>query len=56
MAKVKVNNVPDYAKGSNYWVTRICDGEFWFYGAWDDLESADHIAKIIGGIVVENDN
>ena len=55
MAKVKVNNVPDYAKESCYWVARKCDGEYWFWGAWEDRESAEHIAMIINGIVVENE-
>ena len=55
MAKVKVNNVPDYAKKSPYWVVRKYDGEYWFWGAWDDKESADKIANAIGGYVVENE-
>ena len=55
MTKEKVNDVPDYAKDSNYWVVRECDGEYWFWGAWNDRERADHIARVIGGIVVENE-
>ena len=54
MAKVKVNNVPDYAKEKPYWVVRKCDVELWFYGAWSDEESANHIALQVDGLVVEN--
>ena len=55
MAKVKVNNVPNYAKNSNYLVVRKYDGEYWFWGAWEDKESAYKIANAIGGYVVENE-
>lgn len=55
MAKVKVNNVPDYAKKKQYWVVRKCDVELWFYGAWSDEESANHIALQVDGLVVENE-
>jgi hypothetical protein len=55
MAKVKVNNVPDYAKEAPYWVVRKCDGELWFYGAWSDEKTANHIALQVDGLVVENE-
>lgn len=53
--RVEVNNVPDYARKSPYWVVRKCDGELWFYGAWSDYETANHIALQIDGLVVENE-
>lgn len=57
MAKVKVNNVPDYAKDAPYWVVRIDKDsrELWFYGAWSDEETANHIALQVDGLVVENE-
>ena len=50
----KVYNVADYAKDYNYIVARNCDGELWFWGAWNDIEAATRAANDIGGIVVEN--
>lgn len=37
---VKVNNVSKWASGKKYMVIRECDGEFWFYDAWDDYGKA----------------
>lgn len=55
-AKVEVHNVPDYARSHPFWVCSIDEKRrLWFYGAWHDRESADHIAEVIKGCVVEND-
>ena len=54
--KVEVKNVPDYARSYPFWVCRKDEkGTYWFYGAWNDTETADHIAKIVDGVVVAND-
>lgn len=54
-ARVEVHNVPDYATKKPYWVCSIDEQRrLWFYGAWNERESADHIAEIISGCVVEN--
>lgn len=34
--KYKVNNLPAYYKDHEYVVITIVDGEYWFYGAYDD--------------------
>ena len=48
-----VNNVPAYAYDHRYIVARECDGEFWFWGAWDDLQTAQGVATEISGTVIE---
>ncbi len=54
-ARVEVHNVPDYATKKPYWVCSIDEQRrLWFYGAWNDEDSANHIAEIISGCVVEN--
>lgn len=53
-AMIVVNNVENYAKEDPYWVVRICEGEAWFYSAWDDEKKAQRAASEIGGVVVEN--
>lgn len=50
---MKVNNVPGYAYDHKYVVARLCDGEYWFWGAWDDLKEAQRVAQEMDGIVVE---
>ena len=57
MANVKVNNVPDYAREYKYWVVRNSEGELWFYGAWQDKETAYHVATLVNnGLVVEKED
>ena len=53
--EIKVLNVPDYAKDYPFWVCREDDKHnLWFYGAWSDRNTANHIAQTIGGVVVES--
>lgn len=49
-----VNNVPTYAKEYNYMVARECDGELWFYGAYETKERATEVAIEVRGIVIDN--
>lgn len=46
-----INNVPGYALKYNYIVARFVDGELWFWGAWNDRQTAHHVAEEIGGVV-----
>ena len=39
-----INNLPEYAKEKAFIVARICDGELWFWGAWDNQEKANEVA------------
>ena len=41
-----------------YIVARACQNELWFWGAWDDKERAEEVAKELGdnAIVLFNDN
>lgn len=45
---VKVNNVPDYAKTRRFWVVKIVDGEYWFYGAFNDVTKAYNSCREFG--------
>lgn len=56
-ATLHVNNVPIYAYNTDYpcWVIRLTDGELWFYGAYNDNESAKNAAEAIkNGFVIDN--
>lgn len=48
---IKVNNVPNYAKGK-FIVAREVDGELWFYGAWSDEKEARSVSRVIDDAVV----
>jgi len=45
-----VNNLP--ATHKTYVVARAVEGELWYWGSWDDEETAHTIANEIDGIVV----
>lgn len=48
---VEVMNVPkDHDK---YIVARLNQGKLWYWGSWEDNQSADMAAREISGIVVE---
>lgn len=48
---MRVNNLPEYASEYEFTVCRMVDDEFWFYGAYHDLERAGVVALEIGGVV-----
>jgi hypothetical protein len=54
MTKINVRNLPDYAKRYMFIVSRLCDGELWFWGAYETKERANEVAKEIGGVVTLN--
>lgn len=35
----EVLNTPAYAENYKYIVATNCDGEYWFYGAWNDRDN-----------------
>ena len=47
-----VQNVPHDME--TYVVARYVDGEYWYYGSWDDEDRASEVAAEIGGVVLEN--
>lgn len=49
-----INNVPAYAEKYLFIVAREVEGEFWFWGAWNDEAKADEVAEEIGGKVFLN--
>lgn len=52
----KINKLPEYAREYKYVVARESDDEmWWFYAAYDDIHTAQAIAKRIGGEVFETD-
>lgn len=47
-----IKNLPEYVKSGNYIVVaREVDGEFWFYGAYEDSAKANKAADMIDGYV-----
>ena len=51
-----IKNMPAYAAKYRYIVARKAGDldDLWFYGAWDDAEKAQEVAKEIDGVVIEN--
>ena len=49
-----IYNLPEYANECAYIVVREYDGEYWFWGAYDDRRTARRAADEIGGEVIEN--
>ena len=51
-----IKNMPAYAAKYRYIVARRASDwdDLWFYGAWDDAEKAQEVAKEIDGVVIEN--
>ena len=49
-----INNLPDYAYDYRYIVARECEGELWFWGAYDGYMTAVFAAEDIHGVVVTN--
>ena len=47
-----VNNLPTDLSRYAYIVARACEGELWYYGAWNDAEGAAAQARQVDGIVL----
>lgn len=52
---MEIQNLPAYAAEYKYIVARWADGGLWFWGAYDDENSAKAAACEIGGVVVERE-
>jgi len=52
--KIRVFNLPATLK--KYEVVRMCGGEAWHWGTWDDVHEATSAAMSIGGMVYESKN
>lgn len=48
-----IQNLPAYAADYRYTVARFVEGEWWFWGAYDELRRASHAAFEEGGEVFE---
>lgn len=47
----EVNNLPDEI--DKYVIARVCDGELWFWGTWDDKDEAENVVNDVeNGIVL----
>ena len=47
-------NMPEYADHYEFVVAREVDGDYWFWGAYENGFKADKIACEIGGVVIHN--
>lgn len=51
MGASKINNCPDTVRTGDIIVVCESEGEFWFYGNYEnDLSKADEVAQEVGGI------
>ena len=48
-----IKNYPTYADDFEFVVAVYIDNEYWFYGAYDDRNKANMVAKEVGGSVFE---
>lgn len=49
---ITIKNLPNYAKDYDFIVARNCDGQFWFYGAYETVEKAVEVAVAVDGHVI----
>ena len=49
-----MHNRPDYADDYEFVVARECDGEYWFWGAYENGFTAEKAAREIGGVIFHN--
>lgn len=49
---VNINNCPQHELSEGYIVARLCDGELWYYGNYDE-ENAKRVAIAVDGIVAK---
>jgi hypothetical protein len=54
LIRASVNNLPQ--KVNRYVVARMVDGELWFWGSFEDSEKANHTAREIDGVVLEDED
>ena len=53
---MNINNMPRYAENYDYIVARRVDGEYWFWGAWNDRDRANEVALEEGCVVFRNEH
>ena len=53
---ITILNVSAYALKYEYIVARLVDGDWWFYGAWDNAEVAYKVAVLENGQVFQTKN
>ena len=49
-----IKNEPDYAKDYEFIVARKCDGEYYFWGAYENGFEAERTASEIKGVIFHN--
>lgn len=54
MATIQIYNRPDYAKNYEYFVAKLVDGKFYFWGAFNEKERAEKTAAAVDGVVFHN--
>lgn len=47
----EVNNLPDEI--DKYVVAKVCDGEMWFWGTYDDKSRAEKAVRDVDGVILE---
>ena len=49
--QVKIENMPE--RVNKFIVCRVCNGELWYWGSFDDEKTAEQARKEVDGIVVK---
>ena len=52
--EITIRNMSENAHKYEFIVARLCEGEFWFYGAYRDANRANACAKEVDGVVFHN--
>jgi hypothetical protein len=50
-----IKNMPESAKTKKCIVVRRVNGELWYWGAWDDADTANEVALEIGGMTIRTE-
>jgi precorrin-4 methylase len=52
--EINILNMSENAHKYEFIVARLCEGDFWFYGAYKDGFRADAAAREVNGVVFHN--
>lgn len=50
--KIVVKNAPAYAADCDFVVVRNIDGEYWFYGGYNECAEANRVACLVDGLAL----
>jgi hypothetical protein len=54
MTEINIRNMSANANNYEFIVARFCEGDWWFYGAYNDGWKAEQVAIEVDGMVFHN--